>query len=98
MKYSFTTGATFAIAALALPLDTQKRQVEPTYGVTNPVIDAVCPVFSSPPLLGLFPFANLLGSIVNPVLVALVGQDTIETLEYGIHLNAHFSYNYANII
>lgn len=81
MKYSFTTIAASAITVFALPSNIQTRDVDPIYNDSNPVINAVCPVFSTPPLLGLFPFANLLGSIVNPVLVALVGQDTIETLE-----------------
>ena len=67
--------------ALAMPA-TFRRDTTPIYNDDNPVIDSLCPTPSSPPLGGLFPLANVLGSIVNPILVALIGQGTIEAIEY----------------
>lgn len=81
MKFSLTSIAAFAAFTTAMP-SSQQRAVDPVYGPSNPVLDSICPAPTERPLTGLFPFANLLGSIVNPILAGLVGQDTIEFLEY----------------
>jgi hypothetical protein len=81
MRPSFVAVVAFASTVVAMPA-TQEPSVDPIYGDGKHVIDAICPAPSNPPLTGLFPFANLLGSIVNPILASLIGQGTIEFLEY----------------
>lgn len=80
MKYFFST-AVLVAGALAMPTNIHGRDNIPIYDASNPVLDSVCPAPTSPPLTGLFPFANLLGSIVSPVLHALIGDEAVEDLE-----------------
>lgn len=81
MRFSAIFSVVLATSAAAAP-SFQERTVDPIYGPSNPVVNSICPAPTERPLTGLFPFANLLGSIVNPILAGVIGQGTIEFLEY----------------
>lgn len=80
MRDSFAVVAVSAAATLAIPAAIQER-TDPIYDDGNHVVNSICPTPSSPPLTGLFPFANLLGSIVSPVLHGLIGDEAVAELE-----------------
>lgn len=82
MKNSLAAAAAFVAGTLAIPTTVQERATSPIYGPSHHVIDSICPAPTAAPLLGTLPLADLLGSVIAPPLHALIGDNTVELIEY----------------